>query len=200
MAIKISKRYRHGIDMTPMVDLGFLLVAFFMMMTQFTPPDPVQVAIPRSTADAKLPEINILKILVSKDGNIYFMMDRKEKLKSLGNYLNSRWNLGLTRDELEKFSNQDSFGIPFFGLKQYLQISETERKDMSMPGIPVKEGQNELSDWLMYARIANPEARVVIKGDRLAPYPIIKRVMDTLGDLDINRFSLVTDTERTLEE
>jgi biopolymer transport protein ExbD len=198
-AIK-PKRYRYGIDMTPMVDLGFLLVTFFMIMTHFIPPDPVQIAIPSSTADSKMPETNIIKILVSKQGNVYFMMDRKDKLKSLGHTLNTRWNLGLTNDELERFSNQASFGIPVSGLKELLRLSITEHNNLLMTGIPVEEGQNELSDWLMYAKIANPDARVVIKGDRLAPYPIIKRVMDTLGNLNINRFSLVTDTENALEE
>jgi biopolymer transport protein ExbD len=196
MAIKKSIRHRHGIDMTPMVDLGFLLVTFFMMMTHFSPLDPVQVVLPSSTAATKVPETNIITILVSKEGGVYFMMDRKKILKSLGEYLNARWNLGLTGDELEKFSNQTSFGIPASGLKYFLRLSETERNNMSMPGIPVETAKNELADWLIYARVANPNARVIIKGDRLAPYPIIKKVMDTLQDCNINRFSLITDTEK----
>jgi biopolymer transport protein ExbD len=200
MALRKSIRHRHGIDMTPMVDLGFLLVIFFMMMTQFRPIDPVQVAIPRSTADTKLPEANIITILVSKEGGIYFTMDRKEKLKSLGEILGTRRSIGLTEDELEKFSNQTSFGIPVSDLKQFLDLSETERNNFPMPGISVETGQNELADWVRYARIANPKARIAIKGDRLAPYPIIKKIMDTLQDLNINTFSLITDTEIKVEK
>lgn len=200
MAIKKPTRYQYGIDITPMVDLGFLLVVFFMMMTQFAPMDPVQVAIPSSTADIKLPETNIIKVLVSKEGGVYFMMDRKKKLKSLGEKLNTRWNLGLTEDELEAFSNQTSFGIPASGLKQFLQLSKAERKKNSVPGIPLETNKNELADWLKYAKIANPDARIVIKGDGLAPYPVIKKIMDTMQDCDINRFSLITDTEKIVEK
>ncbi len=196
MAVKKTPRYNHGIDMTPMVDLGFLLVSFFMMMTQFTPPDPVQVSIPSSTADSKLPDTNIITLLVSKEGGVYFMTDRKKVLKGLGKLLNAKWHLALTRDELDLFSHQASFGIPASALKEYLLIPDEVKKNTIFPGIPMDPGNNELSEWLKYARIANPKARIVIKGDRLAPYPVIKTVMDTLKGLDINRFSLITDTEK----
>lgn len=182
--------------MTPMVDLGFLLVTFFMMMTQFAPLDPVKVAIPHSSADTKLPETNVIKILVSKDGGVFFMMDRMNKLKSLGENLNARWNLGFSEEELVQFSRQTSFGVPASGLRQFLAMSPSEQKNMFLPGIPVESGKNELADWLVYAKAANPQAKIVIKGDRLAPYPVIKKVMDTLQDCEINKFSLITDTEK----
>ena len=196
MAIRKTPRYKHGIDMTPMVDLGFLLVSFFMMMTQFTPPDPVQVSIPSSTADSKLPDTNIITVLISKEGSAYFMMDRKKVLRSLGKILNAKWHLALSEDELDLFSHQASFGVPASGLKDFLILPDDVKKNTVFPGIPIDPGNNELSEWLKYAKAANPKARIVIKGDRLAPYPVIKKVMDTMQDLDINRFSLITDTEK----
>ena len=196
MAIRKTPRYKHGIDMTPMVDLGFLLVSFFMMMTQFTPPDPVQVSIPGSTADSKLPDTNVITVLISKEGSAYFMMDRKKVLRSLGKILNARWRLALTGDELDLFSHQAGFGVPASGLKDFLNLPDEVKKNTVFPGIPMDPGNNELSEWLKYAKAANPEARVVIKGDRLAPYPVIKKVMDTMQDLDINRFSLITDRSK----
>ena len=199
MAVRKTPRYKHGIDMTPMVDLGFLLVSFFMMMTQFTPPDPVQVSIPSSTADSKLPDANIITVLISKEGSAYFMMDRKKVLRSLGKILNAKWHLALTRDELDSFSHQASFGVPASGLKEYLILPDDVKKNTVFPGIPMDPGNNELSEWLKYAKAANPRARIVIKGDRLAPYPVIKKVMDTMQDLDINRFSLITDRSNKKE-
>lgn len=196
MPFRRSLRHRHGIDMTPMVDLGFLLVTFFMIITQFLPPDPVQVIIPRSTSSTKIPDSNLITLLVSKAGSVYFKMDQKRNLQSLAEKLNTRWNLGLTPYEIESFSNQASFGVPASGLKDLLQLSKTERDKITMPGIPLKPGQNELNDWLVYARLSNPRARIVIKGDRLAPYPVIKKIMDTLQDRGINNFSLITDAEK----
>ena len=68
------RKPKNSIDLTPMVDLGFLLVIFFIMMTQFTPPDPVEVSIPRSTADSKLPDSNIITVLVTKEGRVFLMI------------------------------------------------------------------------------------------------------------------------------
>jgi len=63
-----------------------------------------------------------------------------------------------------------------------------------MPGIPVDTtGINELSDWIIYSRIANNDVRLVVKGDKATNYPVIKKVMDTLQSCNVNRFYLITD-------
>jgi len=64
-----------------------------------------------------------------------------------------------------------------------------------MPGIPIEDGSNELTDWLIYTRIVNPDVRMVIKADKATNYPVIKKVMDTLQSCNINRFNLITDVE-----
>ena len=138
MAVVKAKRHRPVIDMTPMVDLGFLLVAFFMMTTQFAPMDLVSVAIPSSTSEMKLPESNIATILISKEGEIYFRMDGTRNLRSLGTNLNKAYNLGLTDSEIDKFSTLSGFGMPLAGIKDFLQLSDTEQKSIKQPGIPVE--------------------------------------------------------------
>lgn len=199
MAIKKIRKGRPGIDMTPMVDMGFLLVAFFMIITQFAPPDPVQITVPASTAMAKLPEANLVTIMVSKEGIIYIKIDGKRNLKGLGQVINNGWDLGLTADELDVFSNLAGIGIPVSGLKEYLRLSDSERKGIVMTGIPAGKDHNELGDWISYAMLSNPMVNVVIKGDRLTPYPVIKRVMDTLQDIEVNTFSLITDTKTKID-
>ena len=82
------KRSSPTIDMTPMVDLAFLLVTFFMLTAAFRPPEPVAVDTPKSESEIPLPERDRMIITVSKDGKVFFDMDnqggRKEALRQMG--------------------------------------------------------------------------------------------------------------------
>ncbi|MFA3783334.1 ExbD/TolR family protein [Melioribacteraceae bacterium 4301-Me] len=71
------------IDMTPMVDVAFLLLTFFMLTTQFRPPEEVQIILPLSHADVKLPESNIMKITVSDSGKVYLGFDSFYMMQSM---------------------------------------------------------------------------------------------------------------------
>jgi biopolymer transport protein ExbD len=62
-------------DMTPMVDVAFLLLTFFMLTTQFRPPEEVQISLPSSHSAFKLPESDVMTILISKDNRIFLGFD-----------------------------------------------------------------------------------------------------------------------------
>ncbi len=70
------KRLGVAIDMTPMVDVAFLLLTFFMLASNFRPAEEVQIALPSSTSDIKLPESDVLTINVAKDGRLFVGTDR----------------------------------------------------------------------------------------------------------------------------
>src|SRR5271169_4036708 len=73
---KIKKpRIPVRIDMTPMVDVAFLLLTFFMLTTQFRPPEEVQIALPSSHSAFKLPESDVMRIEIAKDGRIFLGFD-----------------------------------------------------------------------------------------------------------------------------
>jgi biopolymer transport protein ExbD len=194
-----SLRHRPEVDMTPMVDLGFLLVTFFMMTTQFSPAELTKVTAPAATSEDKLPEANNAVIVVSSENKVFFRMDGVKHLKALGEKLNDRYKLGLTQSEIESFSHQTGFGLPFSQLKQYLTLSNERQKSLQgqFQGIPVGTGSeiNELTDWIIFARIVNNDARLVVKGDKATNYPVIKKVMDTLQACIVNKFYLITDTK-----
>jgi biopolymer transport protein ExbD len=59
------------IDMTPMVDVAFLLLIFFMSTTQFRPPEPIAVQLPLSTSEIHIPDTDTIIITVNEDGLIY---------------------------------------------------------------------------------------------------------------------------------
>jgi biopolymer transport protein ExbD len=66
-----GKRIAVGIDMTPMVDVAFLLLIFFMSTTQFKPPEEVSVTLPVSSSDIKVPETGVIVITVTKQGKFF---------------------------------------------------------------------------------------------------------------------------------
>ncbi len=64
--LKKKRRIGISIDMTPMVDVAFLLLIFFMTTTQFKPPEKDKITLPESNSEAKSPESDIITIAVTK--------------------------------------------------------------------------------------------------------------------------------------
>jgi biopolymer transport protein ExbD len=185
-----------SLDMTPMVDLAFLLVTFFMLTTKFAPEEPITVDTPSSTSEIKLPETDILTISISKDGAVYFNMDGKYNRQELLKNIGERYQVEFTPEETAKFALLSSFGLPVRGLKQYLNMSQEERTHLEQPGIPVDSLNNELKDWIIFSRMTNPRLRIAIKGDSQSNYPVVKKVINTLIDNRVNRFNLITNMEK----
>jgi len=70
-----TKRVGFKLDMTPMVDVGFLLLTFFMLTTQFKPQDVAEIVLPQSHSAFKLPDADVLCITVDKAGTVYLGVD-----------------------------------------------------------------------------------------------------------------------------
>ena len=64
--LKKKRRIGISIDMTPMVDVAFLLLIFFMTTTQFQPPEKDRIELPKSNSEAKSPESDIITIAITK--------------------------------------------------------------------------------------------------------------------------------------
>ena len=61
--------------MTPLVDVAFLLLTFFMLTTQFKPQEEVSIVLPSSHSENKLPESDVLTINLAQDGRIFLGVD-----------------------------------------------------------------------------------------------------------------------------
>ena len=183
------------VDMTAMCDVAFLLLTFFMLTTKFKPNDPVVVDMPKSVSIIKLPQSDIMTITVNKQGQVYFGIDGQFTRKKLLEKIGQQYNIQFTDKEIYNFILLDSFGVPISGLKSFLDLDINQRKTENEPGIPVDSTNNELGWWVIFGRLSNPNVRIAIQGDRETPYPVIKRVMDTLQEKNVNKFNLITNLE-----
>jgi biopolymer transport protein ExbD len=102
---KKPKKGRVGIriDMTPMVDVAFLLLTFFMLTTQFRPPTEVEVILPDSHSAIKLPESDVITVSVNKEGRIFMGVDSQNvRVKVFGEENKLRLDLPVNTAELEQ--------------------------------------------------------------------------------------------------
>jgi biopolymer transport protein ExbD len=76
MPAKKMKRIGVKIDMTPMVDVAFLLLIFFMSTSQFDPPQKVQIQIPESHSNLKVPESDVMVLSISKDNQLLYQIGK----------------------------------------------------------------------------------------------------------------------------
>lgn len=60
------------IDMTPMVDLGFLLISFFMLTTSLAKPVAMNLSMPVDTETRDVEESRVLNIICDKDKTIWY--------------------------------------------------------------------------------------------------------------------------------
>lgn len=66
-----KRRVSIKIDMTPMVDIAFLLLIFYMATTQFKPPEARAVELPESHSQIELPDKDVINITITKYDSIY---------------------------------------------------------------------------------------------------------------------------------
>ncbi len=71
MAIKKKRRLSIRIDMTPMVDIAFLLLIFYMATTQFKPPEQKEVTLPVSHSQIELPSKDKIMITVTSQDSVF---------------------------------------------------------------------------------------------------------------------------------
>ena len=189
--------------MTPMVDLAFLLVTFFMLTTKFAPEETVVVDTPSSVSELKLPESNVITLTIDKkkDRVFFGVDDPKTKIQALQKVA-AKYGVNFTAAQAKEFGNLPNFGLPISQLGSYLNVDKEERKQLNaqQPGVPIDSLNNQLIDWVLEARKANQAlfkkpTYIAIKGDGNADVPTVQKVIKLLQERDINRFNLITDLE-----
>ncbi len=185
-------------DMTPFVDVAFLILSFFMLATKFKPPEPVEITTPGSVNSSKLPESNAVMIIVDSANRVFFsVLSEKDKGKfdAVIQDVNSTRTLGLSNTEMANYRQTFAVGVPFGNLKQLLNLDPKEQAKLPQPGIPVLDSaNNELVWWIAAAKraFAGEELKYLIKGDAKSKYPTFEAVISALKRNDEFKYNLVT--------
>jgi biopolymer transport protein ExbD len=179
--------------MTAMSDVTVLLLTFFMLTATFLPKEPIRIIAPSSVMEIKIPDANVLTILVKNDGLCYVNLDRPNDRRNVLEIVSKEYNITFTPKQISSFVNQPMIGVPIRELPRFLDMSmEDQDAVLKVSGIPLDSANNQLRSWVLYATSVNPDLRIAIKADQTIPYVMIKDVIATLQDLRKNRFSLIT--------
>jgi len=206
-----------SIDMTPMVDLAFLLVTFFMLAASFRSSEPVEVDTPSSISDKIIPD-NVVLVTIDKGGRVFFNMSDPEARRELIMGMKDKYKINLSPEQIDKFTFMSSFGCTMAELPSYIDKSAEERKMFNTKGIPTDSTNNQLKDWIYYGNIAaintgktayeeaklkgdNPDVndfkpKFILKVDGDAVYVHAQNVIDVFRDLNLNNLNFITSLEQ----
>jgi hypothetical protein len=192
------KKHDVWIDMTPMSDVMVLLLTFFMLTSTFVKNEPVKVNQPSSVSEIKVPENDVLNIVVDKTGKVFMSMDNQNDLLSLIQGMNETNSIGLTNQEMMKFQADPMWGVPLNSLKGYLGLPNEKMTEVitgAEAGVPLDSidgGKSEFQLWVTEALNVNEDIKIAIKADADTPYAKIKKLMSELQDMNQNRYYLIT--------
>jgi biopolymer transport protein ExbD len=196
-SVKIKKHVPVN-DMTPFVDVAFLILSFFMLATKFKPEEPVEVTTPNSVSSQILPEKDAFMVSIDSKGRAFVSVDNPSFRQVLIQNLNQTRSLGLSNSEIKMFVNAPSIGVPFSQLKSLLAMDPEQAKKIAQPGIPCADSTGgELYYWIRDAlnAYAGRKLNLLIKADNSTKYPDFKNILNAFKKNDQNKFLLVTTPE-----
>lgn len=173
-----AKLKRHGfrLDMTPMVDVGFLLLTFFLLTAKFkSDTDSLSIVLPVAEADTtKLPDLNIAVISIGL----------------------SQVNPGETPDTLIYYGvANDKDRVEIFKKLEHINPATKQPYDdaslLKMPEMIVRK--SEMEAVIKASRLQNPSMRYAINADKSLNYGYVDDIMRAMQKYGATRFNLVTE-------
>lgn len=184
------------IDMTPMSDVMVLLLTFFMLTSTFVKDEAVKVNTPGSVSEIKVPETDVLQILVDNEGRVFLGLDKPASMQAVLQDVAGQYGLKLNANQEKTFMSLASFGANVNEMSDLLSMEQAKINGVqAKKGIPtdsIDGGMSQFQTWVKAADDAVPDLKISIKADQKTPYKVVKKVMSELADMDMNRYYLIT--------
>lgn len=188
-----AKKHSVFIDMTAMSDVTVLLLTFFMLTSTFLPKEPVQVIAPASVMEIKVPEYNVMNILIDLKGKVYLNIDRPDIRLGALDKMAEEYGVTFSDKQKKAFVDQPYIGVPMNRLPGLLDLALVDQDAaMKQYGIPADSANNQLARWILNVRELDDDMKITIKADQTTPYPLVEKVMKNLVKIKENRYSLIT--------
>lgn len=187
------------IDMTPMSDVMVLLLTFFMLTSTFVKNEAVKVNAPGSVSEIKVPETQVLQIIVDNSGKVFIGLDKPGYMQEMLTGFEGKFSgLSLSPLQEKNFVGLASFGVPMNKMSDVLKHEASDinniQKDMGIPLDSINGGMSEFQCWVDAARNASfgDDMKIAIKADAATKYGVVKKMMSELQDMSENRYYLIT--------
>ncbi|MBQ2553645.1 MAG: biopolymer transporter ExbD [Prevotella sp.] len=201
--VKIKKQ-SVWIDMTPMSDVMVLLLTFFMLTSTFVKNEAVKVNTPGSVSEIKVPETDVLSILVDKTGKIFLGLDKPADMEAVVTDMGSQWGVSFNEKQMKNVRTAANIGVPMSDLATLLSKDETElnayQQEKGIPTDSIDGGMSEFQRWVQATvdvmDLAGKDLKIAIKADESTPYKVVKKMMSELQDMNQNRYYLITQLKK----
>ena len=176
--VKKAKKLSTRVDMTPMVDLGFLLITFFIFTATMSSPKAMGLNMPKDVDDEKkqteAKESGALTIMLGKGNNVYYY-----------------------EGQLKVEEGQNNFQqTTFKGIRQVIidkkkAVMAIHRHDASCPEIREKYRKNNPSDVNWENACLDRDFVVIIKPTADATYKNTVDILDEMAINDVKTYAMI---------
>jgi biopolymer transport protein ExbD len=167
--VKKAKKLSTRVDMTPMVDLGFLLITFFIFTTTMTTPTTLDLNMPKDIKDEKeqteAKESGVLTIMLGKGDQVYYYEGKLEVAEGKNNFKQTTFK-----------------GIRDVIINKKKDVISRHVHDETCKKVQDRAKAANDPDW--EKACADRDFIVIIKPDEDATY---KNTVDILDEMTINR-------------